>query len=132
MDAVLDDVPDDPGGRLRGKNILAPGDVPRRFFEGTPCFSPTATYMARRMAAVALMVKEVLTFPRSMPSNMSSISFRVSMATPTLPTSAAARGSSESSPIWVGRSRAALSPDCPFSSRNLNRRFVSVAFPYPA
>ena len=33
--------------------------VPRRAFEGTPCFSATARYMAMRMAQGELMVMEV-------------------------------------------------------------------------
>jgi hypothetical protein len=56
-----------------------------------PCFSATVMYMARRMAAVELMVMDVDTFPRGMLSNRFSMSSRESMATPTLPTSPMAR-----------------------------------------
>ena len=53
----------------------------------TPCFSPTAMYMARTIAAGALMVIEVEILPRSIPSKMISMSFKESTATPHLPTS---------------------------------------------
>ena len=42
--------------------------VPRSCSIGTPCFSAAAIYMAMMMAAVALMVKDVLTFAIGMPS----------------------------------------------------------------
>ena len=48
------------------------------------------------MAAVALMVIEVETRSSGMPSSSVSMSSRLSMATPTRPTSPAASGSSES------------------------------------
>ena len=59
------------------------------------------------------------------------------MATPQRPTSPAESGSSESRPIRVGRSNAVESPvlalvPLAFSSRYLNRRFVSSADPKPA
>ena len=47
-------------------------------------------------AAGELIVIDVVTRPRSMPANRSSMSASVSMATPTLPTSPSASGSSES------------------------------------
>ena len=60
------------------------------------------------------------------------MSSRVSMATPTFPTSPAAKGSSESRPICVGRSKATLSPVCPASSNARNRSLVWSAVPNPA
>ena len=67
-----------------------------------------------------------------MPSNSSSMSASESIATPVRPTSPAARGSSESSPSCVGRSKAVESPVCPRSSRYRKRPFVSSAEPKPA
>jgi hypothetical protein len=46
--------------------------------------------MASRIAAVALIVIEVDTRPSGIPSSSASMSARVSIATPTLPTSGAA------------------------------------------
>ncbi len=60
---------------------------------------------------------------------MSSI---VSTATPSRPTSPSDCGQSLSRPIKVGRSKAVLSPVCPFSSRNRNRSLVWRAVPKPA
>ena len=62
----------------------------------TPCFSATTMYIASSTAAVALMVMLVLTRSSGMPSKSVSMSARVSTATPTLPTSPRASGSSES------------------------------------
>ncbi len=56
----------------------------------------------------------------------------VSIATPHLPTSPSATGSSLSRPIRVGRSNAVESPSPPAASRSRNRWFVSVAVPKPA
>ncbi|GBD29883.1 hypothetical protein HRbin32_00975 [bacterium HR32] len=70
--------------------------VPRSFDRGMPRRSATATYMAYRTAAGALMVMEVLTSSRGIPSNRTSMSARVSMATPSRPTSPSERGWSES------------------------------------
>ncbi len=106
--------------------------VPRRASGGAPCFFPTRTYMARMMAAVELMVKEVLIWSRGIPSKSLSMSSKVSTATPSFPTSCRARGSSESIPNWVGRSKARLNPVCPLLSRNLNRSLVSSAVAMPA
>ena len=55
-----------------------------------------------------------------------------SMATPTRPTSPAARGSSESRPICVGKSNAVDSAGWPCSIRKRKRRFVSAGVPKPA
>jgi hypothetical protein len=84
---------------------------------GTPCSSPRATYRARRIAAVELMVIEVETWSRRIPWKRVRMSSRESMATPTLPTSPAAIAASESYPICVGRSKATDRPVCPRSSR---------------
>jgi hypothetical protein len=61
--------------------------VPSRPAGATPCFSATATYMASRIMAGELMVMEVEIASRGIRSNRTSMSARVSMATPTLPTS---------------------------------------------
>ena len=53
----------------------------------TPCFSATARYMAKRIGAVELMVIEVVTSPSGIPSKRTSMSARVSTATPHFPTS---------------------------------------------
>ena len=65
---------------------------------GTPCFCPTTAYIATSTAAGALIVIEVLTWSRGIPSNTVSMSCSVSIATPTLPTSPRDIGSSESYP----------------------------------
>ena len=62
------------------------------------------------------IVIDVVTWPRSIPSNRVSMSAAESIATPQCPTSPIARGSSESRPIRVGMSKATLSP-CPPSAR---------------
>ena len=71
--------------------------------------------IAIKIAAGALIVIEVLTFPRGILSNRISISFNESMATPHFPTSPNAMGWSVSYPIWVGRSNATESPVCPLA-----------------
>ncbi len=80
--------------------------VPESFATSAPCRFATATYNASRIDAVALIVIEVEILVRSMPSNSRCMSSMESIATPTLPTSPAASGWSESKPIWVGRSNA--------------------------
>jgi hypothetical protein len=57
-----------------------------------------------------LIVIEVETPASGIPSKSSSMSAIESIATPVRPTSPAARGSSESSPSCVGRSKAVESP----------------------
>ncbi len=84
------------------------------------------------MAAVALMVIDVVTLSSGSPASRSRMSASESMATPTLPTSPSARPWSESSPICVGRSKAHDSPVWPAPRRNLNRSLVSSAVPNPA
>ena len=80
---------------------------------------------------MALIVIEVLTRSSGIPSKSTSMSARESMATPTLPTSASARGWSLSYPIWVGRSNATERPVCPCSRRYRYRRLDSSAPAYP-
>jgi hypothetical protein len=77
--------------------------------QATPCFSATTRNIAWMNAAIELIVNEMETPSAAMPSNASSMSRSESTAMPTRPTSPAARGSSESSPSWVGRSNATLS-----------------------
>src|SRR2546428_7548714 len=57
--------------------------VPVSFARGTPCLSAQATYIAKIMAAVPLIVNEVEMRDRSIPSNMISISERFDSDTPT-------------------------------------------------
>ena len=70
--------------------------------------------MARKNAnatvAGPLIVIDVLMSPKGIESNSVSKSSRESVATPQRPTSPSLRGSSESSPIRVGMSKATLSP----------------------
>ena len=70
--------------------------VPLNLSADTPCFSATAIYIAKRTAAGALIVIEVLTLSRGIPLNNISISFNESIATPTFPTSPWANAWSES------------------------------------
>ena len=60
------------------------------------------------------------------------MSARVSTATPHLPTSPSDRGSSESRPMRVGRSKAVDSPSPPAARMALKRRLVSSGVPKPA
>ena len=69
--------------------------------------------MQKTGTAGPLIVIEVVTSSRSMPSNSTSMSAAESMATPQWPTSPRLRGSSESRPIRVGMSKATLSPPPP-------------------
>ena len=62
------------------------------------------------------MVIEVETLSSGMPSKSSRMSSMESIATPTLPTSPCAMASSESYPIWVGRSKATERPMVPARS----------------
>ena len=70
--------------------------VPRSWVESTPWRLPTAMYIASSTAAGALMVMLVETLSSGMPSNSRSMSRRLLMLTPTLPTSPSAIGSSAS------------------------------------
>lgn len=66
--------------------------VPESSVEGTPCFSPTAMYMASSTEAGALIVMEVETLSSGIWSKRISMSAKLSIATPTLPTSPWAMG----------------------------------------
>ena len=88
-------------------------------------------YMAWMTAAMELMVSDTLTRSVAIPSKASSMSDRLSMAMPTRPTSPSARGSSESSPSWVGRSKATLRASCPRAIRYLKRALLSRGVPKP-
>ena len=70
--------------------------VPERRFRSKPRDSASATYMARRIQAVGLIVIDTEIRSRSMPSKSAVTSSSVSMATPSRPTSPSDRGSSES------------------------------------
>ena len=59
--------------------------VPETFSRGTPCLSATATYIATRIGAGALIVIEVETRSSGIPSNTVSMSASESIATPDLP-----------------------------------------------
>src|SRR3970282_480168 len=67
------------------------------------------------------MVIAVLTLSSGISLNRVSMSSIESMATPTLPTSPVAIGSSESYPIWVGRANASERPVCPRPGRQVDR-----------
>ena len=82
-------------------------------------------------AAIELMVNEMETRSAGIPSNASSMSPSESTAMPTRPTSPSARGSSESSPSWVGRSNATFSASWPWAIRYLKRALVSAGVPKP-
>lgn len=107
--------------------------MPDSAVRSTPTLSATAMYWARATTAGPLMVIEVDTEPRSMSANRSSMSARVSMATPARPTSPADHtSSSESRPISAGMSNAVDRPVPPWRRIALNRPLVSTAVPNPA
>src|SRR5258708_16454417 len=64
--------------------------VPDMRDQSTPCFSPTARYIAQITGAGELMVIETVTSPRGMPRKRISISSTDEMETPHLPTSPSA------------------------------------------
>ena len=70
--------------------------VPEIRSRATPRFSAAATYRARRIAAVELIVIEVLTSSSGSPSRSISMSASELIGTPTRPTSPVASGASES------------------------------------
>ena len=70
--------------------------VPERRFGSKPRDSARATYIARRIHAVGLMVIDTEMRSRSMSAKSASMSSSVSTATPSRPTSPSERGSSES------------------------------------
>ena len=77
------------------------------------CFSARATYIANNIDAGALIVIDVLTLSKGIPSKRISMSIKESIATPTFPTSPLDNGWSESYQICVGRSKATLKTVCP-------------------
>ncbi len=91
--------------------------VPVSLSADTPCFCPTATYIARRTEAGALIVIDVETRSSGISWNRASMSASVSIATPTFPTSPMHISLSESRPIWVGRSKATESPVEPWAEQ---------------
>jgi hypothetical protein len=105
--------------------------VPPSCESGILRFWAEAIYMAKIIAAGALIVIEVVILPSGMSLKRTSISSSESIATPHLPTSPFERGWSESYPMSVGRSKATLRPVSPFLRRYLNRLFVCLAVPYP-
>ena len=70
--------------------------VPPSRSRGMPRRSATATTMAIRMGAVALMVMEVVTLSSGRSASRTSMSSMELTGTPTRPTSPAAMGASES------------------------------------
>ena len=101
--------------------------VPPRARRDVPALSPACTYMASTMAAGELIVIEVVMAPRSISANRSSMSAKVSTATPQRPTSPSLCGSSESRPMRVGRSKATDSPPPP--DRRSSRKRTSCPRP---
>ena len=93
--------------------------MPERARQSAPCFSATARYIAKIIAAGELIVIDVVMSPREMPSNSVSMSARDATLTPHLPTSPSESGWSGSRPISVGRSKATLSPVPPAASNCL-------------
>ncbi len=62
-------------------------------FDGsTPCSSATNSYINSRIAAVELIVIDVVTLSSGRPFSSARMSSSESIATPTLPTSPSARG----------------------------------------
>ena len=68
--------------------------VPASWARGTPIFSAATTYMAQIIGAGELMVIEVEISPTGRPSSSSSMSAREETATPQVPNSPSAIGSS--------------------------------------
>ena len=66
--------------------------VPPMSAPETPFSSATNSYIRRRIAAVELIVIDVVTLSRGMSASSRRMSAIESMATPTLPTSPSARG----------------------------------------
>src|SRR2546428_7633005 len=78
-----------------------------------------------------LIVIDVLTPPTSIPLNKIRISSRDDTATPHVPNSPFASGSSVSYPYRVGMSKATLRPVSPWAMRYLNRRVLCFPRPEP-
>ena len=106
--------------------------VPLSLPVSTPARSAATIIMQKIGTAGPLIVIDVVTSARSMPSNRISMSAAESMATPQCPTSPSERGSSESRPISVGMSNATLSPPPPRPRIILYRSLVWAALPKPA
>ena len=106
--------------------------VPLRSAIEAPCSSAATMYMPRRTMAGALMVMDVLTASRGIPSNKIFMSSTDEMDTPTFPTSPNESSSSASKPNCVGKSNATERPIWPRSSNNLNRSLVASALENPA
>ena len=70
--------------------------VPLNLDWSTPCDLAVAIYIANIIAAVALIVMDVLTWSIGIPLNKSCMSRTLQIGTPTLPTSPLAKGLSES------------------------------------
>src|SRR2546426_3678825 len=83
------------------------------------------------MDAGLLIVIDVLTPPTSIPLKRIRMSSRDDTATPHVPNSPFASGSSVSYPYRVGISKATLRPVSPWAMRYLNRRFVCSPVPHP-
>ena len=66
--------------------------VPEIVDGSTPCSSATISYISSRIAAVELIVIDVVTLSSGMPCSSTRMSAIESIATPTLPTSPSARG----------------------------------------
>src|SRR2546422_10610537 len=79
-----------------------------------------------------LIVIDVLTPPTSIPLNRIRMSSRDDTATPHVPNSPFASGSSVSYPYRVGISKATLRPVSPWAMRYLNRRVWCSPPPHPA
>src|SRR2546425_3777801 len=105
--------------------------VPRSLVHGTPRPSAITRYIAQMTDAGLLIVIDVLTPPTSIPLNRIRMSSRDDTATPHVPNSPFASGSSVSYPYRVGISKATLRPVSPWAMRYLNRRFVSSPLPNP-
>ncbi len=87
--------------------------VPLSLPVSTPARSAATIIMQNTGTAGPLIVMEVVTSARSIPSKRSSMSAAESIATPQCPTSPSDFGSSESRPIRVGMSKATESPPPP-------------------
>src|SRR2546430_14802203 len=83
------------------------------------------------MDAGLLIVIDVLTPPTSIPLKRIRMSSRDDTATPHVPNSPFASGSSVSYPYRVGISKATLRPVSPWAMRYLNRRCLLSRPPHP-
>ncbi len=88
--------------------------------------------MQKTGTAGPLIVIDVVTSPRAMSENRTSMSAAESIATPQWPTSPSDCTSSESRPIRVGMSKATERPPPPAARIILYRSLVCAALPNPA